>query len=649
MNRLDTKTLVEALQIPGDGAITFVNGKDDENSISYTDLWGRALRVLAYLQDQGMSPGSELILYLETNEQFVDAFWGALAGGIVAVPLAVGAGEVHHQKLFNVFKKLKQPFLYSTKQNLKRLQKYADKNDLQNQFARIKATAVIDQDFADLKSSGQPAAVAPEDTAFVQFSSGSTGEPKGVVLSHKNLMANVRSILHGMNIVATDSSLSWMPLTHDMGIIGFHLAPMVADADLYLMPTELFVRRPMLWLQKISEKRATITSSPNFGYKHLLKRFKANPGDIDLSCVRLIFNGAEPISAKLCEEFFAVMAPFGYRENAMFPVYGLAEASLAATFSNPEDTVSSLYVGRESLFSGNEVCIVSEQDADALELVRVGFPVAGSEVAIVDSENKSLAENVVGRVLIRGDNVTSGYYDDDEMNKRTIDSDNWLDTGDLGFINQGQLVIAGRAKDLIIVNGQNYHPHDLEVVCEKVDGIELGKIAAWGIPTGADAVESLVVFVLFRGTAKDFLPTAQQVKRLLNEGIGIDVGQIVPVRTIPKTTSGKMQRYLLAEQFLRGDFQSVVDELNALLSPVLAEPVEADAANIEQTLLRICNAIIDDRDVGADDNLFEIGTSSLKLAQIHEQIEAHFPGRVEVTDLFDYPTVTELAAVLNGT
>ena len=647
MNRLDAENLVEALKISGDRAITFVNGKDDENAISYSDLWDRALRILAYLQGRGLSQGSELILYLETNEQFLDAFWGALAGGIIAVPLAVGAGDVHHQKLFNVFNKLKRPVLYSTKQNLKRLQKFANNNELQNEFARIQATAITAKGIAELDARGSPVAVKPEDTAFIQFSSGSTGEPKGVVLSHRNLMTNVRSILQGMKIVESDSSLSWMPLTHDMGIIGFHLAPMVADADLYLMPTELFVRRPMLWLQKISEKRATITSSPNFGYKHLLKRFKAYPGDIDLSCVRLIFNGAEPISARLCEEFFAVMAPFGYRENAMFPVYGLAEASLAATFTNPEDTVSSLLVRRDSLSGGSDVRVVMEKDADTLELVRVGFPVAGSEVAIVDAENKSVSENMVGRVLIRGDNVTSGYYDDDEMNKRMIDSDGWLDTGDLGFINQGQLVIAGRAKDLIIVNGQNYHPHDLEVACEKVDGIELGKIAACGIPTGADAVESLVVFVLFRGTMKDFLPTAQQVKRLLNEDIGVDVGQIVPVRTIPKTTSGKTQRYRLAEQFLRGEYKSKVDELNALLSPVPAVPAKAEAS-IEQTLLGICNSVIDDREVALDDNLFEIGTSSLKLAQIHEQIEEHFPGRVEVTDLFDHPTITELAAVLDA-
>jgi len=648
MNGLNAKTLIEALQIRADSrqSITFINGKEQEKTIAYNALWDRALRILAYLKQHGIKPRSELILYLENNEQFVDVFWGALAGNIVAVPLAVGAGDVHHQKLFNVFQKLNNPILYSTEKNLKRLEKYAHNNRLNEAFDRIKSRALIATDSVGSGRKAEPEAVHSEDVAFIQFSSGSTGEPKGVVLIHKNLMTNIRSILQGMDFRESDSSLSWMPLTHDMGIIGFHLAPLVGDADLYLMPTELFVRRPMLWLQKINQKRATITSSPNFGYKHLLKRFKASPGDLDLSCLRLIFNGAEPISAKLCNEFNRVMAPFGYRENAMFPVYGLAEASLAATFTHPEDKVSSVHVRRETLAVGTTVTIEPEDQDNALELVRVGFPVAGSGLVIVDADDKTLGANVVGRILIRGDNVTQGYYDEKELNRQVINNDGWLDTGDLGFINQGQLVVAGREKDLIIVNGQNFHPHDLEVVCEKVDGVELGKVAACGIQTGTESVETLVVFILFRGGLEGFLPIAQQIKRLLNEEVGVDVGYVVPVPNIPKTTSGKTQRYLLAEQYMRGDYQAVVDELNALMFPVPERIGGGDS--IEQTLQRICNSIIDDRKVGLKDNLFEIGTSSLKLAQIHERIEELFPGQIEVTDLFDYPTVSELASLLEG-
>ncbi len=648
MNGLNAKTLIEALQSSANSSrsITYINGKDDEKTVSYNALWDRALRMLGYLSQNGVAPRNELILYLQNNEQFIDVFWGALTGGIVPVPLAVGAGDVHHQKLFNVFRKLNNPVLYSTEKNLKRLKKYADNNDLSDAFERIKTKVVIAADGVEFEQKIESERVEPEDTAFIQFSSGSTGEPKGVVLSHKNLMTNVRAILQGMDIREAESFLSWMPLTHDMGIIGFHLVPLVAMVNSYLMPTELFVRRPMLWVQKISEKRATVTSSPNFGYKYLLKRFKAGPGELDLSCIRLVFNGAEPISAQLCNKFYRAMAPFGYRENAMFPVYGLAEATLAATFPRPEGKVSSVHVRRGTLSTGTAISIVSDDQDDALELVRVGFPLAGSELVIVDADDKPLGANIFGRVLIRGDNVTSGYYDDAELNSQIISNDGWLDTGDLGFINQGQLVVAGRAKDLIIVNGQNFHPHDLEVVCEKVDGIELGKVAAYGIQTGTESVETLVVFILFRGGVEDFLPMAQQIKRLLNEAVGVDVGQVVPVPNIPKTTSGKAQRYLLAEQYMRGDYRAVVDELNALMFPVSAGITVGDST--ERILLRICNSIIDDRKVGLKDNLFEIGANSLKLAQIHEQIEALFPGQIEVTDLFDYPTVSELAIVLEG-
>ncbi|MEN8261173.1 MAG: non-ribosomal peptide synthetase, partial [Pseudomonadota bacterium] len=609
------------------------------------ELLDRALGVLYHLQLKRLQPDAELIVYLDGNEPFVDVFWACMLGRIVAVPLAVGPGDVHHQKLFNVFRKLEKPFLYTGSHNLQRLEKYAHTHGLDDDFMRLRKSTVLADECADTDQPGETADVRSDDVAFIQFSSGSTGEPKGVVLTHHNLMTNVRAILNGMGVRDSDSSLSWMPMTHDMGIIGFHLAPLTANRDVYLMPTELFVRRPMLWLQKISEKRVSVTASPNFGFKHLLKRFKPDrEQSLDLSCLRLIFNGAEPISAELCREFSDVMAPFGYSDNAMFPVYGLAEASLAATFSKPELAVSSLHVNRNALHVGQTVVAQPGDAPDTLELVRVGYPVTGVDVRVADEAGASLPDNTVGHVLIRGNNVTGGYYRDDRLNRETFKSDGWLDTGDLGFINEGQLVISGRAKELIIVNGQNFHPHDLEVICEGVEGVELGKAVACGIRNQSQIADEVVIFVWSRGALEAFLPKAMEIKHLITEQTGLEVRHVIPVRNIPKTTSGKVQRFALAEQYQQGDFAETASAIEALM--VNSKKEMRAGAGIEQTLLAICNAVIDDREVGVDDNLFEIGTSSLKLAQIHEQLEQHFPNALEITDLFDYPTVAELAAFL---
>ncbi|MCI0654247.1 MAG: AMP-binding protein, partial [Methylococcaceae bacterium] len=271
MMNSQAETLVEAFRLSacGERAITYINGKTDERELSYRDLWNRASRLLGYLRTKQINSGDELILFVESNEEFVDVFWASLLGGIVAVPLAIGAADLHIQKLFNVFRKLHRPRLYVTEKNLRRIEKFGISEDLGREFDRIRASAVLSTEDLDNRSPAEPIDVTPRQTAFIQFSSGSTGSPKGVVLTHRNVMTNVRGILKGVKIRDTDTSLSWMPMSHDMGMIGFHLAPLVANAPLYLMPTELFVRRPMLWLQKISEKRTTITASPNFGYQHL--------------------------------------------------------------------------------------------------------------------------------------------------------------------------------------------------------------------------------------------------------------------------------------------------------------------------------------------------------------------------------------------
>ncbi len=637
-------TLLEALQksSTGDKSLTHIKGKTEEVSISYRELESRAIRLLYHFQAAGLEKGSELILLAENNEQFIDVFWAALMGGIIPVPLVYSGNDASQTRVEKVFRKLQKPFLCTTEKVFSRLKKLASEQGAEELWTSVQQnTILLDQIKLD-SNEGTIAAISPKDTAFIQFSSGSTGSPKGVILSHENIISNISSILIGSEATPSDISLSWMPLTHDMGIIGFHLMSLVLNIDAYSMPSELFARRPVLWLEKISEKQATISSSPNFGYHHLLKYFnRQNVDHLDLSSIRLIFNGAEPISAELCRRFVKTLKPYGLSEQAIFPVYGLAEASLGASFPKPGDDLSTIFVKRDSLHVEHEVQIFSQANSDTVELTHLGRPMVNSELHIVDSNDNTLDENFVGYVKIRGPNVTAGYYHENELNKRTINTDNWLDTGDLGFINQGQLVITGRSKELIIVNGQNYHPHDLEKICESVPGVDHGKFAACAI-SGVEG-EELAVFVVHRGAIESFLPLISEVRRMLTQEIGIEVALVIPVATIPKTTSGKIQRFTLAEQYAQGKYVDVLAEIQGHSQPVSNTE---DGSEIEQNLLAICHTVFPDKTIGINDDLFEIGSSSLNLAQIHEKIDQLYPDVVEVTDLFDYPTIAELGKFL---
>ncbi|NOQ15244.1 MAG: AMP-binding protein [Methyloprofundus sp.] len=639
-------TLTEALQhtAKGNKGITYIKAKNDELTVSYAELYSRALHLLYQLQSAGVKQGDELILLAENNEQFVDVFWAAILGGIVVVPLNAASQNTAHKRVLSVFQKLNTPFIWTAPDSLQALLQYADEQQLGELKPLLQRQALLAEQLLPDENQASVAEITVQDTAFIQFSSGSTGEPKGVVLSHHNLMSNIRSILQGSAATEDDISLSWMPLTHDMGIIGFHLAPLVLNTEVYLMSPELFVRRPNLWLDKISEKKATVSASPNFGYQHILKYFKPEKqSHLDLSALRLIFNGAEQISAALCREFNQALKPFAFKETVIFPVYGLAEASLAAAFTEPTSEVQSMFVNRKQLQLGDHIIVSAPEQADSLEMVLLGTAVSDTGLMVANDAGQELAELTLGHVLIRGDNVTQGYYDDTELSSETINAEGWLDTGDIGFIYQQQLVLTGRFKDLIIVNGQNYHAHDLEQLCEALPEIAGQKVAACTIP--GENGEALAVFMSYKGELSDFIPLANAIRAALAKDAGIEVAEVIPVSAFPKTTSGKVQRFNLSNQFMTGEYIATLAQIKQ--ESAAEKAVEQGESNsIEQQLMMICKEVIPEREIAPNDDLFEIGISSLSLTQIHERLDQLFPDQVELTDLFDYPSIRTLADFL---
>lgn len=643
---IEAKTLVELLQLNAgaDRRITYIEGDGTERKVTYGELRRRALGILRRLQQLGAAQGDKLIIFLNNNEAFIDGFWAALAGGIIPVPLAVGISDEHRWKLLRVAKKLGSPYLYTDQKTLDRLRDFARGVNEAAAFAKLESRVFLIDQLEEVGAPGQPAAVGPDDVAFIQFSSGSTSEPKGVVLTHRNILANARGVSEAAGVTDRDISLSWMPLTHDMGLIGMFIMVFANQAEINLMPTDAYIRRPLLWATVATLKRATILASPNFGFRHYLKVLgDRSPEGVDLSSVRLIFNGAEPINVALCEEFLARMAGTGLRRSAMLPVYGLAEASLAVSFPDVEREYRSLVLDRQSLSIGGQARLAGRDQASALELMCEGHAIPYCELRVVDEADRPLPELHVGHVQIRGENVTKGYFEAPDINAEAFTVDGWLRTGDLGLLDAGELFITGRAKEILFVNGQNYYPHDIEAIAEGVDTLELGKVAAVGCrPPGAETDE-LTIFVLHRSSMEEFLPLASEVTRRVNEHAGLEVAHVVPVRRIPKTTSGKVQRVALERAFVAGEFAAEMAELGRLREAAHVHTHEA-VGSVEQRIKAIVDDALPGKRVEVDDNLFEVGASSLTLIQIHERLDREFPGLVDLTEIFDYPTVADLAS-----
>jgi len=641
-------TLTDALEqhSTDERSLTYIEGKEKETTITFKQLHQRALGMLHHYQQQGLKAGDELIIFLRNNESFLDAFWGAIFGGIIPVPVAVGISDEHRSKLYKIYNKLQHPKIFTDKDNLERLKKYADENNQSDDYERLKKTAVLAEDVTDLSQQGIKHIAQPDDVCFIQFSSGSTSDPKGVVLTHRNLILNVLAKGVAGGYTKDDISLSWMPLTHDMGLIGFHINMIVCFMHHSIMSTDLFSRRPALWLQKVSEKRASVICSPNFGYKHFLKSLSGKDfPEMDLSCVRVILNGAEPISTQLCDEFLDRLEPYGLKRTTMLPVYGLAEATLAVAFPKWGQEYRAVHVDRHKLKVGDKVTFLDEATADTVSFPIVGFAVPDIQIRIGDIDGKVFEENTIGSILMHGPTVTQGYYYDDDATKTVMTPDGWLDTGDLGFMINNELVITGRSKEIIFAHGQNYYPHDLESILIHSNDIELGKVAIYGVWDENQQRDELLVFMIFRGDLEDFVPLAKQTVHTLNEQAGLEVDQVIPVNRIPKTTSGKFQRRLLADAYENGEYDEVLKELAGFTDKQVDTNCD-DATPLQQELIKLCNAVLEESELSLHDNFFETGISSLTLAEMHQRIDDSYPGKIDIVDLFEYQTINDLSEFL---
>lgn len=633
----EATTLADLLLAPSSpqNGLRFLRGRDRESVVSYAELRQKALRLLAFLQKRGMKPGDLLVLFVRDNRAFIDAFWACQLGGMIAVPLAAGLRQDTLSRLERVGALLESAWLFSERELWHRCKQSAD-----SQF-RFGQRVCLMEDVTPSGDSGDLHKAQVEDIAFIQFSSGSTSEPKGVQLSHRNLLANIRDITGAAAIGSDDSTLSWMPLSHDMGLIGFHLVPMYNGLNQVLMDTDVFVRRPARWLQAASDYRATLLCSPGFGYRHYLKAVNLDAESLDLGHVRLVFNGAEPVSASTCRAFTDALADKGLREESMFPVYGLAEASLAVTFPVPCKPLKTLFPDPEKLAPGDSVLML-EAPVGSYELVCLGLSLPNCEVRICDDQGNQLPGSTVGHVHIRGDNVTRGYFRCPVCDDAAF-LDGWLDTGDLGFLTTDGLYITGRCKDILFAGGQNWYPQDIEAALQRATGIDADKVAVCAVRDEDNSEDNLLVFIQHRRALEDFIARLSGFQAALLSSTGLHAKSILPVHGLPRTSSGKLQRFRLAEAYKAGEYNELLGKLE-----VHADTASRSAvSDVEQSLLDLCRHLFPGHMVSNDQNLFELGADSLMLVRVHEEIEARYPGKTDVTDLFDHPTIKELAAYID--
>lgn len=553
-------TVVEALRrIRGveKHGYTFLDNANKPTFFSYGALYLAAEVRAQALLGHGLSRGDRVAMVLSQPQDFVITFLGALLAGLVPVPmfppLSFGKLDAYAESAVTILEVAGARLIVTDKALSSILWQVVPK------VSTVKDLVVVEGLDGGKRAEGALPDITAEDLAFLQFTSGSTSAPKGVMVSHKSLVANCWAIAtEGMGLeMGSDVAVSWLPLYHDMGLIGFLITPLMKATDVVFIPTLSFVKRPNIWLQTLHEYKGTLSFGPNFAFALATKR--ASEKDLatwDLSRVRLIGCGAEPINANVMFEFVERFAQCGLKPGVPMPAYGMAEATLAMSFAPVGSDLPVLLLDAEA-FRGEGRVVIPDDDSLALSFVGCGKPFALHRIAVIDPEGNLLGEDREGELVFAGPSLTDGYWKNEAATAevyRPLDGSGddtvWLRTGDLGFVHDGNVFISGRSKDLIILNGRNHHPQSIEWAVAEIDGVRKGNVVAFSRP-GKESEELVVVVETRIDPPVDL---KEIIASTVAERLSLKVTDVVLLAAgqLPKTSSGKLQRRKTREQYLAG-------------------------------------------------------------------------------------------------
>jgi 1-acyl-sn-glycerol-3-phosphate acyltransferase len=564
-------TLTEIIRLRGRGEPNRVHvqvyEEDDRlETITFGDLYERGSIVATELRRRGLESGQTVAIMLPTCVEFFYTFAGILLAGGIPVPIypPFRADRIaeYASRQANILRNAETQFLVTWRQaeslakllkpRVPSLREVLNAQKLVATPATVAANGAPTTQWRPVENLSHQA--RGEDIAFLQYTSGSTGDPKGVVLTHANLLANIHSIVSGLDIRPDDACVSWLPLYHDMGLIGAWFVPLFIGIPLIVMSPLAFLSRPERWLRAIQKHRATIAPAPNFAYELCVRKIADQDLEgLDLSSWRAATNGAEPVRAETLERFAKRFAPYGFNPKALMAVYGLAEASLAISVPRLGDGYKVDRIERATFESEGRAIPARTGDSAALEFVNAGRPLPSVEVRIVDTDGRNLGERQEGQLWFRSPSATSGYYRNPEATRELMRDGDWLDSGDLAYWGEGELYITGRAKDVIIKAGRNLYPHEIEEIAGRVKGVRTGCVVAFGAPDERTGTERLIVAAEIRdpGNAKQI---EAEISRAVDEAMGLppDVIALLRPQSIPKTSSGKLRRSDTRRLYLDG-------------------------------------------------------------------------------------------------
>lgn len=551
----DFDTLTAALEYAASGTTgyNFYDAKGNLRSVlPYRVLRQNARASARRLLGLGLASGDRIAIVADTTPEFVELFFACRYAGLIPfampVPVNLGSHAVYVQQLRGILEGSQASvalanvdyinFLGEAAEGLQRLRWVGTPEQLEK-LPALDKTLQLNQ---------------PDETAYLQYTSGSTRTPRGVIITERALMSNLQGIIrNGLGMRSDDRIASWLPFYHDMGLVGMLMAPLVAQVSVDFMATQDFAMRPLQWLRLISRNRCTVAFSQPFGLKLCTLRVRdVDIEDLDLSCWRAAGVGAEMIQPDTLRNFAEKFAPAGFDMNAFLPCYGLAESTLAVTFSHTGHGFQSLRVDARTLVDKNIAVRLQADGRKYNEFVNCGRPLPGLTVKVADDSGQELSDLRVGSVLVHGTSIMTGYFNSPEDTKKTLQPGNWLDTGDLGFLFEGNLYVTGRRTDVIIVNGRNIRAQDVEELAEQQPEVRAREASAFSITDANDIVTIVLVIECRLTSVTDRQSLTSRLQRLVYMAFGVNcLVELVSPHTLPRTSSGKLSRFAARKGYIQ--------------------------------------------------------------------------------------------------
>ncbi|WP_424101096.1 condensation domain-containing protein [Moorena producens] len=632
-----------AEQIVGE-SIVYLQGDGSEIVQSYAELLEEAKKILAGLRKQGLTPQDKVILQLEKSWDIIPAFWGCILGGfvptIMEAPITYVESNPIAKKLRQIWEFLDKPFIITNKELPEKIHSF-----LSGSEQKVSCIETLRHNAPD--KSYYPS--QPEETAFFNLTSGSTGIPKCVRLTHRNLISRSR----GANILnhhqPEDVILNWLPFDHIGSICDWHIRCIELGCKQVYAAKEYILGRPLNWLDLIDKYRVNYSWAPNFAYSLVNDLLEREPNQTwDLSCVQFLLTAGEAVSSQAVEEFMENMAAYGLSKTAIRPAFGMAELGSGITYYQPtaEAPLKFHRVDKDSL--KGTIKRVGAEHPNSSIFADLGPVIPGVTIRIVDEEKSILPEDTIGHLQVSGDAVSPGYDKNPEANRASFLENGWFDTGDLGFITNGHLVLTGRAKETIIINGANYYSQEIETVVEEVEGVEVSYTAACAVRDGGGSTEKLAIFFhLTTQKDEEILPLLQRIRKQVISKIGVNPDYLIPVprEVIPKTAIGKIQRLKLSKGFEAGEFTQILKQLGDQNARSSKEKI-APRNKLEHQLASIWQDVLGIPTVGIEDNFFELGGNSIVAMAMVNKLQDELNKILHPVALFDAPTIATLAEYL---